>query len=405
MVINMQSLNAADAMTPETLSTQIASIDILDRPEDARAAWMELSTVATVSPYQSYLFLSVWAETVGRDEKLAPFIVVARDSVGRAVALLPLAIDLRGPLRIAVFLGGRESNFSLALIHPDARLDQAEMRVLLREAARRAPGGIDLYYLRNQPKQFEGVENPLAFKCARPSASAAFGVTLPATQEELAARFSKDTRKKLRKKEARLAELGGLRYEHRASGARAREILRALIEQKSARFADMGVDGLFNGAGMRAMVRRLAEAEGEGAMELHALSVGDRIVATYAGFVRGGRFSAMLNSFDMDETIARSSPGDLLLHALMRDLVARGMTHFDLGAGEARYKNAVCDEVIELCDAVEATTWRGVVAAPFFSAFLRAKRRIKQSPALARYFARARKLLRGGRAREPSSGD
>jgi CelD/BcsL family acetyltransferase involved in cellulose biosynthesis len=127
---------------------------------------------------------------------------------------------------------------------------------------------------------------------------------------------------------------------------------------------------------------------------LHALSVGGRIVAAYAGVVRGARFSAMINSFDMDEEIARSSPGDLLLHALMRNLVGRGMTAFDLGAGEARYKNAVCDETIELCDVIAPISAQGALAAPLFSAFLRLKRRVKQTPALSRAYYRLRGLIR-----------
>lgn len=388
-IAKLKTVNA-----PKAISADIAKIDIFRRPEQARAEWEQLSAIAAISPYQSYLFLSAWADTVGREQQLDPFIVVARDEMGRPRALLPLAIDARGPLRIATLLGGRESNFGLALLHPDARFEEKDLRALLLAAARYAPDGPDLYYLRNQPRRFDGVENPLAFRDARPSASAAYGTNLPATQEELTARFSKDTRKKLRKKENRLAEMGELRYEHCATGERAKEIMRVLIAQKAARFAEMGIDSLFESAGMRDLADRLLAAEGEGQMELHALSAGDRAVATYAGFVRGGRFSAMLNSYDMDETIARSSPGDLLLHALMRDLVARGKTHFDLGAGEARYKDSVCDEIIELCDSLVPVTWKGAIAAPILSMFLRAKRQAKQTPALARFYSRIRWLLR-----------
>lgn len=384
----------ADATPQPAVSTDPRTIEIFNRAEDARPIWESLYSLAAVSPYQSFRFLSVWTDTVGRDHALEPFILLMRAPTGEPRALLPFGVEKVGPLRIASFLGGRESNFNLALIHPDTHLAESELRALLLEAARKAPRGPDLYYLRNQPRRFDGVDNPLAFRCARPSASAAYGLALPKTAEELAARLSKDTRKKLRKKEAKLAELGELRYEHRPVGLRAEAVLSALIEQKSARFADLGVDGLFHAPGMRELVRRLAFSTGDGAMELHALSVGDRIVATYAGFVRGGRFSAMLNSFDADETIARSSPGELLLHALMRDLVARGMTHFDLGAGEARYKNSVCDETIALCDTVTPVTWKGVLAAPLLSAFLRVKRQVKQSPALSRRYAQLRRLFR-----------
>jgi len=394
MVSERETPADADAAA-QPVSADVLTIEIFDDLAKARAEWMALSAIATVSPYQSYLFFSTWYETVGREQRLEPFIVVARDRSGRARALLPLAVDRRGPLRIGVFLGGRESNFNLALLDPDARFDANSIRALLKEAALCTPNPLDLYYLRNQPRRFDGVDNPLAFEDATPSASFAYGVSLPAAETELASRFSRDSRKKLRRKEARLAEMGTLRYEHCASGVRAQEILTALIEQKSARFADMGVSGLFNSRGLRDLLRRLSTHTGDGALELHALSVNDRIVATYIGVTRGGRLSAVLNSFEMDEEIARSSPGDLLLHAVMRNLIARGMTHFDLGAGEARYKSAVCDETIVLCDTLTPISWKGLLATPLLKIFLRSKRRIKRTPALAHGFSAARRLVFG----------
>jgi CelD/BcsL family acetyltransferase involved in cellulose biosynthesis len=378
-------------------------VDVVARLEDARADWLELFSLSPVSPYQAYDFVSKWFETVGREERLEPLTVVARDAAGRPLALLPLATTTRGPLRIALFQCGRESNFNLGLFRPCAGFDEKAARGLLLEAARQAPAPPDLYYLRNQPRRFDGADNPLAFVTARPSASFAYGASLPSDETALMARFSKDARKKLRKKEARLAEMGALRYEHGASGARAIEIARALIRQKSERLAAIGVKSDFESEAMRAFLERACVATGDGALETHALALDGRVVAAYMGLVHGGRFSALLNSFDMDDDIARSSPGDLLLHALLRDLVARGFTHFDLGAGEARYKDSVCDETIELCDVILPVTLKGALAAPAFSAYLRAKRKIKQTPWMARLVARVRALTRSQAAASPDA--
>lgn len=369
------------------------TVDVFSRFEDARADWAELDRQATISPYQSYAFLSAWAETVGKTRRVRPFLVVARDDDGRPDALLPLCIETRAGARIGCYFGGRESNFNLPLLRPGAGYDEPRLRRLLVEAARRAPTPPDLLYLRNQPRRFEGVDNPLAFRCARPSASFAYGTTLPAKAEALAERLSKDSRKKLRKKEARLAESGALQYEHQPAPERRAEIIDTLIRQKTERFAELGIGDAFSRSGLSDLLTKLSSGTESGAIELHALSIGGRIVATYAGVVRGGRFSAMLNSFDMDEEIARSSPGDLLLHSLMRNLVERGLTHFDLGAGEARYKNAVCDETIELCDLILPVSPKGHVTGPLLSAFLQAKRRVKQTPALANAVYRARRLM------------
>ncbi len=361
-------------------------IEVLSSFEETRGAWEELAERAAISPYQYYLFLSAWSDTIGRAEGARPFLIVARNACGRPLALLPLCIRRRWGLNFALFLGGRDSNFNLPLLDPSAGFVEADLRALIREAARRAPTRLDLIYLRNQPKCFGGAYNPLAFETAMPSASFAYGATLPARVEELAARLSKDTRKKLRKKEARLAQIGPLSYEHCATGERAREIIDALIAQKTARFIETGAANACDLESRRVFLSKLSAGAGEDGLELHALCVGERIVATYAGIVRCGRFSAMLNSFDADSDIARASPGDLLLHALMRNLVSRGVTHFDLGAGEARYKSAVCDETIELCDVIIATSPRGVLAAGIFLAFLRIKRYIKQTPALATFY-------------------
>ena len=319
------------------------------------------------APISPFAFCHAWLETLGRAQGLTPLIIVARERSGRPLALLPFARGRIGPLGVARFLGGRESNLNCGLIARDA--DLGDMRALLRRAARAAPERVDLFVLRNQPQAFAGLDNPLAFAGASPSPSFAYGTALPSCADDLDARQSADARKKLRKKRTRLEKLGALAFEHGATGARAREIAETLLAQKAERLRD--VDASFDQAPMRDFLLRLVETD---AIETHALSFDGRIIAAYAGFAHERRFSAMLNSFVTDEEIARSSPGDLLLHALMRDLVTRGFTHFDLGIGEARYKNAVCDETIALVDAIVPASPLGALAAPAFVAATRAKR-------------------------------
>lgn len=376
MVTKSQTAETHDAAA----RADVGEIRVFSSLDDARGDWEALAQSAPASPYQTWRFASAWDRTIGRARAEAPFIVVLRVN-GIPRALLPLTLTRLGPLRVARFIGGRESNLNLPLVDP--RLDAARVVDLLSAVAAH---GVDLLDLNNMPRRLDGYDNPLVLAQAQPSPSFAYGLTLPQTQEELAQNFSNDARKKLRNKEARLKARGSVHYEHRALGPRADEILTALIAQKTARFDQMGLRGFFNGP-MRAFLARLVEDE---TLELHALRVDDRVVATYAGVARDGRFSTTLNSFDMDEDIARSSPADMLLHALLRDLVSRGMAHFDLGVGEARYKSAVCKETIELCDVIAPLTAKGRMAAPLLALARAAKRRIKRTPALMRMIARAR---------------
>ncbi len=360
------------------------SLMVFDRLADAREDWTVLRETADVSPYQNYDFVAAWFETIGRARALEPMIVVARRSDGRPLALFPLATREAAGLRVAEFLCGRESNFNIGLFHPGGGLD---WRGLLLAAARGRPKPPDLLYLRNQPRGFGAFENPLLGRDACPSPSFAYGTALPADVDALDCQTSKAARKKLRKKERRLTELGEVVFEHCASGGRAREIIAALIAQKSALLAAKGAAGLFAAPEMRAFLERACHT---GALEVHALRLSGRVIATYVGLAMDGRFSALANSYDMDEEIARCSPGDILLRAVMRDLVERGFAYFDLGVGEARYKEAVCDETIALYDLVMPVTMRGALAAPLLRIFLDGKRRVKQTPWLSSLSERAR---------------
>ena len=308
-------------------------------------------------------------------------IVVARGSDGRPLALFPLATHEAAGLRIAEFLCGRESNFNIGLFHPGGGLDCARLVCSRRRAA--AQSRPICFICATSPAASARFENPLLGRDASPSPSFAYGTALPADVDALDCQTSKASRKKLRKKERRLAELGALVFEHNASGERAREVIAALIAQKSALLAAKGAAGVFDAPEMRAFLERACHA---GAMEVHALRLSGRVIATYVGLAMDGRFSALANSYDMDEEIARCSPGDILLRAVMRDLVARGFAYFDLGVGEARYKEAVCDETIALYDLVMPVTTRGALAAPLLRIFLDCKRRVKQTPWLSRLF-------------------
>src|SRR5512140_830587 len=103
MATRLESLKDGFAQAHENTLT----IEVLADPADIREEWIAVAARAAVSPYQSYSFASGWANTIGRVEAVRPFIVVARDAAGRATAILPLCVQRRAGLKIALFLGGR----------------------------------------------------------------------------------------------------------------------------------------------------------------------------------------------------------------------------------------------------------------------------------------------------------
>ena len=356
------------------------SLTVYSRLEEARAAWETLSNAAPISPYQNYDYVRLWFDAFARELGVEPHIAVATEEDGTPLALLPFAIRPILGLRVAEFPCGRESNFNLALVRPGAALD---FRSLLLEAARNSPKAFDLYFLRNQPHRFGGRENPLVFSGAARSPSAAYGGALLG-ERRLSPRAGKRASYRLR----RLTALGPLAFEHAAIGARRREIVETLCAQKAARLFHLGRSNPYSIEAMRRFLPALADEE---LLEAHAMAVDGRIVATYVGLAFRGRFSVLANSFDADSAVARLSPGEILLRALLEDLARRKFTHFDLGIGEAQYKEAVCDEAIELYDTVLAVSPAGALVAPILRASLACKRSIKRTPWLLRWFERLRR--------------
>ncbi|MGD0642103.1 MAG: GNAT family N-acetyltransferase [Roseiarcus sp.] len=376
-----------------------ARVEVFDAIEAARGPWAEIAAIAPASPYQHFEFARLWLETVGAAERVKPMIVVARDQVGAVNALLPLGAYAWGPLRLAAFLGGRDANFAMGLFRPGVAWSREEIAALLAAAARLAQPRVDAYWFVNQPLAWQGAPNPTVAMRRQPSPSFAYKSALP---EDFAlwrdAHASKDAQKKLRKKVKRLEAIGPLAHRRAADAAEVERILAAFDAQRRARMRALGIPDPYASAEARAFLRGLALgglAEGAPSLELHALTVGDRIIAAFGALSAGDRLSGLFVSYDADPEIARSSPGELMVQAVVREAIARGLKTFDLGVGEARYKDEACEAEEELFDSAVGITALGRLAALAFRLRQRAKRRIKHSPRLFSLFNRLRAALRG----------
>jgi len=371
--------------SPKTFVT----VDVLRDPRAARDLWRDLPCELYGSFYQSEVFVLNWLAACG--DGVEPFFVVARDGAGAAVALLPLGIFRLGPLRLAQFLGGTHSNYNLGLFRDGDAFGAQEVAELLREAAR-APGGPHLYRLLNLPSSWGGVDNPLLRLPHRKSSSPAYCTALGADGEAfLAQKLSADTRKKLRKKEKRLAEMGALTC-FRAAPEQADAILDVYFAQKQRSYALGGEKEVLR-------TREFYGGLARQGLELHVLALDGRAIAMLATARNGGRLQGLFNTFAPDPEIAKSSPGDLLLMRVLRDACARGLDCFDLGLGEARYKAMFCGEREEMADVLFATGLAGAAAGLVFRGSLEAKAAIKNNPQVWRMIQTLRRRAARNRAK------
>ena len=333
--------------------------------------------MATTTPYQSPAWLLPWLDTVGMSLHIDPFLVVAHDDLGRAVALLPLGMQRQGSLRVASFLGAKDSNFNMGLFRPGVEWSRNDLRDLLRSAA--AAGGmpIDMFAFRNQPRAWQSHANPLLALAGQPSPSFAYKADLVGDPEAfLKTNLSRDTRKKLRQKMNRLRALGPVTVLEARSPQETSEILDAFMAQRAERNRAAGIPADDLPILRRFLDRTVGDS---GPVTFMGLRCGPRIVATLGGLRHNGRFSGMLTSFTADSDVARTSPGELLLAEVMSQHCAAGFATFDLGIGEARYKETYCPETEELFDTLFALTPRGHLFARGERLRLTLKRAIKQS--------------------------
>jgi CelD/BcsL family acetyltransferase involved in cellulose biosynthesis len=361
-----------------------ASVAVVDDIEAARDAWAEIAPFAAASPYQGFDFARLWLATIGAARRVAPLIVVARDAAGAVAALLPLGVRAVGPLRLASFIGGKDANFNLGLFQQGAVWSPQDLAALLMAAAHAARPRVDAFLFVNQPGDWQGASNPFAARPRQPSPSFAYKSALPGDFAAwVNAHASNDAQKKLRKKAKRLEAMGPVAHRRAADAREADRLLAAFFVQKNARMRALGVSDAYEAPEARAFLSGLAHCgleAGAPRLELHGLYVGDRVVATFGALAAGDRLSGLFLSNDGDLEIARSSPGELIVQAVVRDAIARGFNTFDLGVGEARYKNEACEAEEPLFDGAFGVTALGWVAAQAFLVRQGLKRRVKRSP-------------------------
>ena len=373
------------------------SVEVMRDFAALRPIWDRLVLEGHATAYQTHGFCEAYFRMVEAQDGAEPALIVLRDGSGAVAALLPLSIGRMGPLRTARFIGGKQSNFNMPVYGPAAeRLTPEMLRAALTDAGQKA--GIDLYCLLSQPVEWQGLVNPLAKLMPEPAPSNGYKLQLePDGEAVLKRQLSKDSRRKIRQKEQRLAGMGPVGYYKPQDEAEIRSAIAAFLALKAERFATQGIDDPFAAPAVRDFLIEAAIGRNSDtpALELHVLTMGDRLVAIFGGAVSGDRFSGLFTAFDASTEIARCSPGDILLNQMIRDCCDRGLSTFDLGVGEAHYKDKICDQTEVLVDSFLPATAIGRIGAWACRSKQALKRAVKTSVVGQRAIA----ILRGLKAR------
>lgn len=374
---------------PRSKTSRLAAVDIVADLGQAEAAWRELeSRHITHTPYQRFDFLAAWQRAAGAREGASPFIVIAYDAERRPLALLPLVSFRKYGVTVASFMGGKHSTFNMALWDRDfaAAATEADMAALISGIA--GHSAADVLALYQQPVIWREVQNPLALLPHQPSANDCPLLVMEPGAEP-STRISNSFRRRLKGKERKLQPAP--RTYIATEDADITRLLDWFFSVKPLRMAEQKLPNVFADPGIENFIRAacLARLAGGGrAIDIHALECDAEVIAIFAGVADGHRFSMMFNTYTMSGN-AKYSPGLILMRDIIDHYAANGYRALDLGIGSDDYKRLFCKNDEPIFDSFVPLTARGRMAASVMSGLNRAKRMVKQNPAL---FEMAHKL-------------
>jgi len=376
-------------------TSRIASVDIVSDLGKAETVWRELESRHTShTPYQRFDFLAAWQRLTGEREGASTFIVIAFDAERRPLALLPLVSFRNYGITVASFMGGKHSTFNMALWDGDfaQSATEADMAGLISGLSEHS--GADVLALYQQPLTWRELKNPLALLPHQPSVNdCPFLIMEPGA--EPSSLIANSFRRRLRGKERKLQPLP-IRYHVATDDADITRLLDWFFQVKPLRMAEQKLPNVFADPGVEDFVRSacLARLDGGGrAIDIHALECDAEVIAIFAGVADGHRFSMMFNTYTMSGN-AKYSPGLILMRNIIDHYAALGYRALDLGIGSDDYKRLFCKNDEPIFDSFIALTARGRMAASAMSGLNRAKRMVKQNPALLDMAQKLRGALR-----------
>jgi CelD/BcsL family acetyltransferase involved in cellulose biosynthesis len=347
------------------------------------ADWRALEARAAISPYQRFDLVAAWLRHAAAGEGLSPRIGMVRDETGRVVMILPFGVQRQLGIGVATYLGGSHFNLNLPLADPHLRLGEGAASALLDACAKAA--GADLVLLRNQPECWRGIKHP--FLCL-PHYGAPDDVRLVVIDGDfdsyLLRQLSRKMRSELRRKTLKFKDAGIDGATRAATPEEVERYLSTFIEQKSKRLAAQGLDDPFALPGVKEFLREaaLAGLPGEGGLEIHAIVRDGRILSVRAGVRHGDHLSFMVQSFDTEEALAKYTPSEFLLTEVLLAGRMQGVTNFDFGVGNGRFKQVWSNDLVPMFNIAHGVTKTGQLLASLMQSKDAAKRYIKRHPRL-----------------------
>ena len=380
-------------------------IDVHDDLAAVASTWHALAANSDCTAFQTHDWVAAWQKHIGARTGTVPAIVTGHAADGRPLFLFAFAVEPDRGLRRLTWLASDACDYNAPILARDfaTTLDADRFRALWRSILVRLAADprfhFDYIDLQRMPERIGAVRDP--FLALRPDLhpSGAHATALTGDWETFyAAKRSAATRKTARKQFKQIQKLGAVAFDDVADIAARQATLEVLMVQKAQSLARMGVDNFFDRPGYRDFYRAvIADLALTDLVHISRLTAGTAIAATSVGLSFGGSFYLILASYD-GGPISQHGPGRAQLHELIRHTIETGYRRFDFTVGDEGYKLDWGDEVIRLYDYLAGRTLRGWGLVLAARGFRRAKRLIKQTPALWHLYTALRARLGGSDA-------
>ena len=347
--------------------------------------WRGFESHANCTPFQTFDWLVNWQRCIGLRQGITPIIVLARAPGGELLFILPLAIEQLRYGRCLTFLGRALCDYNAPLLSPEVAQTLTASRfaelwkALHAEIQRGYPHSF--VWFDKMPQRVGGQHNPMCDLKTQRNASSAHATELQTDWELFySQKRSAATRRNDRKKLKKIGEFGAVEFRSPAKPEEIQKLLSTLIEQKSIKFAKMGVANIFAKPGYTEFFTTIA-INARLLVHVSALQVGANAAATNLGLTFRGCYYYVLASYG-DGPVARFGAGAAHLHELMRYATGHGCTRFDFTIGDEPYKRDWSDVELHLYDHVNGVGVFGKIVASLISIALRFKRWIKTTPVI-----------------------
>lgn len=347
-----------------------------------QGAWQTLENTGVATFYQTFAWCSAWNEVLAGSLRAEPLVLLAQDSNGQIVFILPLQQRNKKRFRLIEWMTAPHASYGFGLFQRDFMQNNATQWFTENFdglAALLPPH--DAVYLRDMPAEIQGLTNPLRHLFNLKAANQSHILKLQTDYDALlATKRSAETRRSMRKRDNKLAALGQLVFALPAEGAESHAALTDMFRDQESRLAESGVHGIF-GELERKFVHTLMDKrqDDRAVLRPYRLSLDGKTLSVMLGGAYSGTYWALISSLAKGD-IRKHSPGDHALRAMIEALCMDGVDYLDFSPGDSAYKLHWADNQVAMHHLIRGKNLKGMALAVGLLAKHVAKRSAKQNP-------------------------